>query len=118
MSKLYNFKRLIEKYSVDFTLVSISEGSYVGGKYVEGIKTETQCRGAIVPISDSKIYQSGGALTIKDRQLFMKSPIEQSLTNSKIRYKGNVYKIEHETNHEDYADAYIYTLKWVEKLSD
>lgn len=118
MPKLYNFKRLIEKYSVDFTLVSISEGSYVGGKYVEGVKTETQCRGAVEPISDSKIYQSGGALTTKDRRLFMKNPIEQSLTNSKVIHKGNVYKIEQEANYEDYADAYIYTLKWVEKLSD
>ena len=118
MAKLYNFDRLIDKYSVDFTLVSVSEGSYVGGKYVEGTKTETLCRGAVVPVSDSKIYQSGGVITAKDRQLYMKKPVEKSLTGSKIKFRGNVYKIEQETNYDDYANVCIYMLKWVEKLSD
>lgn len=118
MAKLYNFDRLIDKYSVDFTLITISGGSYVGGKYVGSTETETLCRGAIDPISDSKIYQSGGVLTTKDRQLYMRTPIEKSLTDSKIRFKGNVYKIEQDTNYDDYANAYIYMLKWVEKLSD
>lgn len=118
MPKLYNFNRLIDKYSVDFTFISTSEGSYIGGKYVEGEKAETTYRGAIVPISDSKIYQSGGVLTTKDRQLYMKVPVEKALTNAKIKFKGNVYKIEQETNFDDYSNAYIYLLKWVEKLSD
>lgn len=113
MAKLYNFNRLIDKYSVDFTLLSTSKGGYVGGKYVSGEETATAYRGAIVPVSDSKIYQSGGTLTTKDRQLFMRTPIAQALTNAKVRFKNNEYNIEQVTDFDDYADAYIYLLKWV-----
>lgn len=119
MAKLYNFKRLIDKYSQTFTLITEEKGgSYVGGKYVKGDDTAVTMTGAIVPVSNSKIYQSGGLLTSKDRQLFMKSPIPNPLPKSKIRYKGNTYSIEQETDFGEYADAYIYVLKWVEKLSD
>lgn len=118
MAKLYDFKRLITKYSVNFTLVTLSEGGFVNGKYVEGAATETALSGAIVPMADGKIYQSGGTYTVKDRQLYMKTKIEQSLTNAKVRYKGNEYSIEQETDYDDYADAYIYALKWVGAFKD
>lgn len=110
---IYNFKRLIDKYSVNFTLVTTSAGSYDGGKYVDGSETETPLSGAIVSTSSGKIYQSGGALTTKDKQLYMKTKIEQSLTNAKVRYGNNEYKIEQDMDYGDYADAYVYTLKWV-----
>lgn len=115
---LYNFDRLIDKYSVDFTLVSISEGNYIGGKYVAGNRTETPCRGAIVPLPDKKIYQSGGTLTTKDRQLYMKTPISDPLKTTKVNYKSNEYSIEQDTNWGDYANAFVYVLKWVSSLSD
>ena len=119
MAKLYNFKRLIDKYSQTFTLITEdTEGSYVGGKYVKGRESSAAMTGAIVPVSDSKVYQSGGTLTSKDRQLFMKSPITNPLPKSKVQYKGNTYSIEQGTVFEDYADAHVYVLKWVEKLSD
>lgn len=117
MPKLYDFKRLITKYSVPFTLISTSEGAYVDGKYVEGTRTETALTGAIVPYSDSKIYQSGGFLTQKDRELYMKTPITAPLKAAKVSYKGDIYNIESNRDYGDYADAYIYSLKWVEHLS-
>ncbi len=121
MAKLYNFNRLIAKYSAQcapITLVTASEGGYVGGKYVRGGEVETAIVGAVVPFSDGKIYQSGGALTTKDRQLYMQSPITNPLTGAKVKYKGNLYNIEQDTNYEDYADAYVYSLKWVKALSE
>lgn len=118
MAKLYNFTRLITKYSVPFTLITVSEGGYVGGKYVSGEEVETPLTGAIVPYPDSKIYQSGGFLTQKDRQLYMKTPISNPLKSAKVLFKGDIFTIEQDTNYEDYADAYIYALKWVEQLSE
>lgn len=118
MGKLYNFDRLIDKYSVDFTLVSTAEGGFVDGKYVAGEATETPCRGAIVPMSERKIYQSGGSYTDKDKQLYMRTAIPAPLKLTKVRYKNNNYNIEQVTDYDDYADAYIYTLKWVGAVSD
>lgn len=110
---LYNFDRLIDKYSGDFTLVSETEGNYIGGKYISGETTEITLRGAIVPIADNKVYQSGGTYTTKDRELYMRTPIDKPLETVKVRYKNNEYKIEQVKDFSDYANAYIYLLKWV-----
>lgn len=111
MGKLYNFVRLINKYSNTFELITESEGAYVNGKWQAGLATVTEMEGAIIPLSESKIYQSGGTLKKTDRQLYTTTPITD--LNAKIRYKGKTYSIEEDTNWEDYADAYFYILKWV-----
>lgn len=116
MAKLYNFVRLINKYSVDFEFVAVAKGNYISGKYVEGEETVTACRGAIVPMAERKIYQSGGTYTQKDRDLYMHTPLPDDFQTGKVRYKGNEYSIEQETNYEDYADAYVYNLKWVKSF--
>lgn len=111
--KLYNFIRLITKYAVNFELITSGTGKYVGGQWVEGEKTITNLSGAIIPMPENKIYQSGGSLTNKDRQLYVIKPIDAALKNCKIRYKGNEYSIEQSTDYSDYADVNVYTLKWV-----
>lgn len=116
--KLYNFNRLIDKYSVDLTLVTKTEGKYINNRYVDGETIETAIRGAFVPISENKIYQSGGAYTNKDYNLIMKVPIEQPLETAKVVYKGNEYSLEQQTNYEEYADVYLFAAKWVGAVSD
>lgn len=111
--KLYNFARLIKKYSVSFHFVVKAEGHYDSGKWVPGEEIMQPATGAIVPMSDSKIRQSGGVYTSKDRELYMMQPIPLALQSAKVCYKGNLYSIESETNFEDYADVAVYSLKWV-----
>ena len=118
MEKLYNFDRLIDKYSADFTLVTAAEGTYVDGDFVSGETTETACRGAVVPMPERKIYNSGGAYTEKDKQLYMRTPIPSPLKLTKARYKGNLYNIEQVIDYGDFADAFFYVLKWVGAVSD
>lgn len=121
MAKKFNLQRVIKNFAAqcaEITLITLSEGSYDGGKYVSGVTTETTITGAIVPVSDSKIYQSGGVITAKDRELYTTEPISDSLTGAKVVYNNNEYSIETERNFNDYDNAYIYTLKWVKQLSD
>lgn len=113
--KLYNFKRLIRKYSVTFSLQRAQKGSYVAGKWVEGENTTVEMRGAIVPMSDKKIYDSGGTYTQKDRELYLTTPLEPPFSDLKVVYKGNTYAVEEGRNFEDYADAAVYNLKWQSK---
>ena len=113
MGKLYDFIRLINKYSNAFELITENEGAYVNGKWQAGLSTVTTMNGAIIPLSQSKIYQSGGTLKQTDRQLYTTTPITSPLDNCKIRYKGKTYSVEEETDYSDYADAYFYILKWV-----
>lgn len=113
--KLYNFKRLIKKYSVTFTLRKESEGEYVSGKWVVGEPDEKTMQGAIVPMSDRKIYGSGGTYTEQDRELYVSTPLQGDLSAFKVIYNQNIYAVEYGRNFEDYADAAVYTLKWVSK---
>lgn len=113
--KLYNFKRLINKYSVTFSLHQ-TQGSYVAGKWEQSGKKVKSMRGAIVPISDKKIYGSGGTYTTQDRELYLQKPLNAPLSEFKVAYKGNVYTVEEGRNFEDFADAVVYILKWHSKV--
>lgn len=115
---MYDFRSLIEDHSVPFELVSKSGGKYVGGKWQSGTESISEHSGAIITMSERKIYQSGGTFTSKDRHLYTIEPIDEPLKEAQVRYKGNVYSIEEENDLSDYSPAYIYVLRWVSSLSD
>ena len=113
--KLYDFSRLIRKYSVTFYLRKMAAGKYVSGKWVDGAPIDQKMEGAIVPISDRKLYGSGGTFTSKDRELYLMEPITGDLNEFKVIYNGDEYSIEAGKNFEDYANVAVYNLKWVSK---
>lgn len=116
MLKLYDFNRLIEKYSTNFMIISNSDGQYVDGVYQKGAESQTPAKGAVVPFSERKIYQSGGTYTAKDRQLYMRTAIEKPFNNKQVIYKGNTYNLEEDTDWEEYADAHVYVMKYVSRF--
>lgn len=114
----FDFNRLITKYSAPFTLKTPSEGSYVSGHYVEGGETEETRTGAIIALSETKVYQSGGYLTTQDRHLYSLTPIEGALEGCKVVFDGNTYSVEEDAQNgnERFTGVYSYVLKWVSKL--
>lgn len=116
MPKLYDFTRLIAKYSTTFQVISASKGEYVDGVYQSGTETITNAVGAIVPMAERKVYQSGGSYTQKDRSLYMSTEITVHLKDTRIRYKDNIYSIEEDTDWSEYADTHVYVLKWVSRF--
>ena len=110
--KLYNFTRLIQKYSVPFCLHR-SQGAYVGGKWEPGGEIVQRLFGAIVLMKDHKIYSSGGTYTQQDRELYLTTPLKAPLSDYRVVYKGNTYAVEEGRNFEDYADVAVYVLKRV-----
>ena len=113
MSKLYNFRKLMNKYSVPFELHRKTDGKYVSGRWEDGTVEVISMKGAIVPMSERKIYHSGGTYTTEDRELYVSEELGFDLTSLNVVYKGNTYTVETSRNFEDYADVYIYNLKWV-----
>ena len=113
MGKLFDFTRLIDKYSNDITISIPTEGDYVNGTYQPGEPTIITVKGAIFPLSEQKIYRSGGSLTQADRQLVMKAQIEGALKGATVKKGDETYKVEDETPYSDFADMYSYTLKRV-----
>jgi len=125
MNKMYNFKRLINKYTVPFVLErnivkkrsEITAADYdAQGRYIEPVIVPENAKGAIVPLPNRVIYQSGGRLTEKDRTLYS---LDNNIPEkSKVRYKGDVYHVESYTPYEDFADFTVYTLKAVEGVGE
>lgn len=116
--KLYDFNRLIDKYSSDFTLIKKS-GKYVSGEWQETETAET-VRGAILPVSSNEVYSSGGTLSTSDRHLYRKSPIvepaeeqtmDEALKLIEIEKDGKRFRVSQDQNYSDFGDVYVYVLK-------
>ena len=109
---LYKFAKLIEKYSVSCQLVEIAEGSWKAGKWIEGEQTTTDINGAIVPISEKRIQNSGGSYKQGDCEFITTKPLVIH-SNTYIIHKGKKYKLEDATDYSDYADFNIYVARRV-----
>lgn len=111
----FNFNRLINKNICDFTLKQPQEGSYVGGQYQSGGFTEKTLSGAIMSMTATKLYQSGGYLTKQDKRLYTLEPIEGSLDGCKVIYNNKEYSIEEDSQNgnERFTGVSSYILRWV-----
>lgn len=111
--KPYNFSNLIIKYGVDFEIKEFNNGKYIGGRWSEAEAKTQNGFGAIIPLAERKIYQSGGSYTAKDRQLYTFKTLGRNLKNIKLLYKNSLYSVEQETDYSDYSDVFVYLLKYV-----
>lgn len=114
MSRQYfNFSQLISDYSNDFEIVVPQESHYDDtGELVKGNELVKSMRGAIIGFRESKIFRSEGAITSKDKHLFMRTPIPEALKSAKVRYLGQEYMIESETENAEFTGVYSYVLRW------
>ena len=110
--KRYNFARLIKKYAVSCQLENTTEGVWRAGEYHEGQNTLTDISGAVVPISEKRIQNSGGSYKQGDCEFITTQPI---VIHSKtyLIHKGKRYKLEDSTDYSDYADFNVYLARRV-----
>lgn len=110
--KLYNFARLIKKYTVSCQLVDIAEGSWQAGLWIEGKTTTQDISGAIVPITEKRIQNSGGSYKQGDCEFITTQPLVIH-SNTYIIHKDKKYKLEDNTDYSDYADFNTYIARRV-----
>lgn len=113
--RYFNFDRIINKYGTEFMVITTNDGKYIGGVWQEGKSEEYNAFGAIMSLSQNKIYQAGGTITAQDRYLYMIKPIKEPLNKTKIKAQGNLYSIEsnRDNGKEQFTGVYVYLLKWV-----
>lgn len=115
----FNFSRLINRYSSEFTAITLLSGYYnKGGVWVDGETKEITLQGAIIKHRDNKIYKSNGTLTAKDRALFVLEPISDNLLGSQVVYENDVYSIEDNLENAKFTGVYKYTLKYISAFTD
>ncbi len=113
--RYFNFDSLIDKYSVKFRLVTAGKGQYNDlGDWVAEDFEEAEMTGAILGVTENKVYRSEGVLTEKDKQLYMKEPLGR-IDRAHVLYDGNKYSVEQEPNegNAQFTGCYSYLLKWI-----
>lgn len=110
----FDFSRLIKKYSVPFTAQIETQGEYdAKGEYKPKEPKTYEFNGTIISLKEDKIYRSEGMLTSNDRQLYMLSPIENSLLGAKVIYQGKTFTIMQDIENAMFTGVYTYLLKHV-----
>lgn len=109
--KMYQFARLIAKYSVDCQLITNQPGKYNDdGIWLEPADVTEGRKAAIMPVPEKTVYNSGGRYTSADRMVISQ---ETFPVQAFIIYKGHKYRIEEVSDYTEYADFYQYLAKWV-----
>ncbi len=112
--RYFHFDRLIEKYSSEFTAILPPKGGYDdSGEYVKGKSEKVSLYGAILDISEKKIYNSNGTISHKDKQLFIKGKLTSNLIGAKVIYEDKQYNVEEETENCKFTGFSSYVLKYV-----
>lgn len=107
----FDFVSLINKYSTSFRVISSSATTYDSKGDEVHAEEEKKLTGAIISISDNKIYQSTGTLTSMDKYLFVFEPLP--LTKTKVIHRGSVYRVENQVENAEFTGVYQYTLKYI-----
>lgn len=112
---IYNFDRLLEKYSSTLTTAITTYGYYDDdGKYHKGERTVVEYQGAVMPMTTKAVYASGGKYTTSDSTLYIKQKLTEG---TKIDYEGHSYIVQDETSYERYGGFFKYVLKAVDSLA-
>ncbi|USK71760.1 hypothetical protein [Peribacillus asahii] len=117
---MFEFQSMLQPYMDDIQVLITTTDTTVNGGYDEEtgepIKSTVEntepinTRGAMLPYSDNEIYQSGGRLTQKSRQLIINMDIPSKAV---VVHGSQKYSVENKTGYSDFADFNQYELKWV-----
>lgn len=120
MRRYFDFKRLVEKYSVDFVAKIPSEGGKWNdmGVWVAGEPKEETLRGAIISHREGKVFKSGGTITQQDKALYMLAPLDKSLEGAEIIHEGKRYSIGSLLENSEFTGVWSYNLQFVSVFSE
>ena len=110
---LYNFKRLVKKYSKVAVYKIIKTEGYFdytqGGIWVEGVETEQEFEGAVLQLTSKDLqYEENGVYSSEDRKLYC---YEQFANNDKIKFKDNIYTVSKQIDRSDFdTDLRVYFI--------
>lgn len=110
--KKYRMNRLIRRYEVPLQLITEEPGGYDpnSGKYRKSQPVTVPFRGAVVPMPERLVYESGGRYTKEDRVLYSTWGLPEK---SKVVHQGQVFSVEEKTDYTDYADFFQYVIRRV-----
>lgn len=113
--RYYNFDRLIDKYSSDFELLTEVRSYYDSkGDLIKLRMPPAKKRGAIIGLSENKVYRSDGVLTARDKHLYTRESLGD-IRGVKVIFGGDLYSVEEEPSvgNSPFTGAFCYVLKYI-----
>lgn len=109
---MYDFSRLIRKYSVSCEVIKAGKGRWEAGEWKETEETRRSFRCAIIPMTERRINNSGGDYKTGDCNIISMKPLQLD-TDVFILYKRKTYKVEESSDYSDYSNFCSYVGKRV-----
>lgn len=114
MSRQYfDFSSLINDFETSFQVITHKGGYNAAGDWQDKQEELVIMQGAIISFKESRILRSDGAITAKDKRLFMQQRLPDALIGARVIHAGQEYKIETETENAEFTGVYSYLLRWV-----
>lgn len=112
--KPFEFADFVDEFKVPFVAISESEGDWSDdGKWIPGGPTETPMKGIVLPLSEDDLqYAEAGTYSVKDKKIYTTQALEMG---AEVEYKGDRYTIQNFKDYSEYADVYIYLMRWRQK---
>lgn len=116
----FDFRDLVEQYSVDFEAEIPSDGGEwnESGDYVAGQPKKVTLHGAIIAHRENKVFRSEGRITTQDKALYMLQPLENSLQGAKVLHEGKWYSIGGSLENSEFTGVWAYNLQFVSVFSE
>lgn len=109
--KMYNFSRLVKKYSRPTILHGeATEGDWINGKWMEGQPSQETIDLALIPFDVKTIAQLGGLVTNGDVQVYSLTALKHG---DKIEQNGSKYTVDTSANFTAFGDFHRYIAKGV-----
>lgn len=113
MSKQFEFADFVDEFKVSFIELSGSSGGCYNddGEWVANAREiEVEREGIILPLTEDDLkYAENGISTSKEKKLYTTFELAEG---TKIKYKNDVYTIQSFKDYSEYADVFIYLMRW------
>lgn len=115
----FNFKRLIDKYRREFTVIIPAEKKLNdAGDWVRSEATEKTLSGAIIRHRQSKVYKSNGTLTLNDYALYMTEEPPIEIVGTTVICDNKKFKVESALNNAEYTGIWNFNLKYISAFKE
>lgn len=112
MPKHFQFKRLIDRFGIQLTILQPAEGTTgygPNGKKITQSPTSKVVIGVLTPPSKDEIrHAPNGTYSVHDRNLYTLEPVK---SKSKVEHEGKTYTVLETTDYTAYTDVFIYLAK-------
>lgn len=113
MNKPFEFADFVDEFGVPFIFFDHQEGYWNDeGNYIEEQELPIVTSGIVLPLSgDDLRYAEAGTYSQKEKKVYTVYPLQEG---RQVEYKGDMYTIQSFKDYSEYADVYMYLMRWRE----